>query len=117
MAVTLGSNGLLEANLIIPQSTTFACAIEHTDKDGNPIDHTGYSAYMRIIDKAKTVHDIGNAITFEGSDVLIEIPSETTEQFAIGNGKYDVMIEDPSGRVVRLLYGGVTVVDTYALDE
>jgi len=26
MAVTLGSNGVLEANLIIPQSTTFACA-------------------------------------------------------------------------------------------
>lgn len=117
MAVTLGANGLLEANLIIPQSTTFACAIEHTDKEGNPIDHSGYTAYMRVIDKAKTEHDIGDTVSFEGTDVLIEIPSETTEQFAIGNGKYDVMIEDPSGRVVRLLYGGVTIVDTYSLDD
>lgn len=117
MAVTLGANGLLEANLIIPQSTTFACAIEHTDKDGNSIDHSGYSAYMRIVDKAKVAYDIGDVITFDGTDVLIEIPSDITEQFAIGNGKYDVMIEDPSGRVVRLLYGGVTVVDTYSLDD
>ena len=53
MAVTLGSNGVLEANLIIPQSTTFACAIEHTDTEGTPIDHTGYTPYMRIIDKQK----------------------------------------------------------------
>lgn len=117
MAVTLGANGLLEANLIIPQSTTFACAIEHTDKDGNPIDHSGYSAYMRIVDKAKVAYDIGDAVSFDGTDVLIEIPSYVTEQLAVGGGKYDVMIEDPSGRVIRLLYGGVTVVDTYALDE
>lgn len=117
MAVTLGANGLLEANLIIPQSTTFVCAIEHTDKEGNPIDHSGYTAYMRVIDKAKNEHDIGDAITFDGADVLIEIPSSATSQFAIGGGKYDLMLEDSSGKVVRLMYGTINVIDTYALDS
>lgn len=117
MAVTLGSNGVLEANLIIPQSTTFACAIEHTDTEDNPIDHTGYIPHMRIIDKAKVTHDIGDCVTFEDSDVLIEIPPSVTVAFSLGSGKYDLMLEDPSGHVVRLLYGGVTIVDTYSLDE
>lgn len=117
MAVTLGSNGVLEANLIIPQSTTFACAIEHTDTEGTPIDHTGYIPHMRIIDKQKTTHDIGDCVSFDGSDVLIEIPSDITGSLALGSGKYDLMLEDSSGHVVRLLYGSVNIVDTYSLDE
>lgn len=117
MAVTLGSNGVLEANLIIPQSTTFACAIEHTDTEGTPIDHTGYTPYMRIIDKQKKEHDIGEYVSFDGSDVLIELPSAVTESLALGSGKYDLMLEDTSGRVVRLLYGAVSIIDTYSLDD
>lgn len=117
MAVTLGSNGVLEANLIIPQSTTFACAIEHTDTEGTPIDHTGYIPHMRVIDKQKKEHDVGQYVTFDGSDVLIELPSAVTESLALGSGKYDLMLEDSSGRVVRLLYGTVSIIDTYSLDE
>lgn len=117
MAVTLGSNGVLEANLIIPQSTTFACAIEHTDSEGTPIDHTGYIPHMRIIDKKKTQHDVGQYVTFDDSDVLIELPSTITESLALGSGKYDLMLEDPSGHVVRLLYGAVSIIDTYSLDD
>lgn len=117
MAVTLGSHGVLEANLIIPQSTTFACAIEHTDTEGTPIDHTGYTPYMRVIDKQKKEHDIGEYVTFDNSDVLIELPPHITGIFALGAGKYDLMLEDPSGHVVRLLYGSVNIVDTYSLDE
>lgn len=117
MAVTLGSNGVLEANLIIPQSTTFACAIEHTDAEGTPIDHTGYIPHMRIIDKQKMQHDVGQYVTFDDSDVLIELPSAITESLALGSGKYDLMLEDPSGHVVRLLYGAVSIIDTYSLDD
>lgn len=117
MATKLGSSGLLEADLIIPQGTTFACAIEHMDSEGHGIDHTGCTAYMRIIDKTKEEHDVGEYITFDGDEVLLELPPEVTNGIAIGSGRYDIMIEGPTGEVVRLLYGSVNVVDTYAMDE
>lgn len=117
MATKLGSSGLLEADLIIPQGTTFACAIEHMDAEGHEIDHAGCTAYMRIIDKLKTTHDLGDYIAFDGGDVLIELPPDVTTSLALGNGRYDVMIEGATGEVVRLLYGAVSVVDTYAMDE
>ena len=117
MATKLGSNGLLEANLIIPQGTTFACAIEHTDGAGKPIDHTGCTAHMRVIDKDGTTHDLGSYVAFDGGDVLVEFPPSVTAAMALGGGKYDLMIEGSSGDVVRLLYGTTSVIDTYAMDE
>lgn len=117
MATKIGANGLLEADLIIPQGTTFACVIEHTDADGTPIDHSGCTAYMRIIDKNKAVHDFGRYVTFDGGNVVVEIPPASTSAIALGGGRHDLMIEGPSGDVVRLIYGSVSVVDTYAMDE
>lgn len=113
----IGSNGLLEAMLIIPQGTTFACSIDHTDSSGDAIDHTGCTAYMRILDKDGTTHDLGSCVSFDGGDVIIELPPSETAKLAIGSGKYDVMIEGPTGDVVRLLYGTTSIVDTYAMDE
>lgn len=117
MATKIGANGLLEADLIIPQGTTFACVIEHTDADGTPIDHSGCTAYMRIIDKNKVAHDLGNHVSFDGGDVLIDIPPDVTSSIALGGGKHDLMIKGQFGDVVRLIYGSVSIVDTYAMDE
>lgn len=117
MATRLGSNGLLEASLIIPQGTTFACAIEHTNDKGEPIDHEGCTPYMRIIDSTGSVHDLGSYIAFDGGDVLVELPPSVTSALALGGGRYDLMLEGAMGDVVRLLYGTTSIVDTYAMDE
>lgn len=116
MAETIGTQGLLEAKLIIPQGTTFACAIEHTDMEGTAIDHTGWVGHMSILDRSKTRYILDDCVSFSGSDVLIEIPPSMTATLPIGGGSFDVMLEDDHGDVVRLLYGTTTVYDTYAMD-
>lgn len=117
MATKLGSDGLLEADLVIPQGTTFACAVEHVSADGSPVDHDGCEAFLRVIDKAKATHDLGGHVTFDGGDILVELPPEATRALALGNGRYDLMLRNPTGEVVRVLYGAVSVVDTYAMDD
>lgn len=113
----IGSSGLLEADLIIPQGTTFMCAIEHTDSNGDAIDHTGCTPYMRAIDKSGNAHDLGEYISFDGDDIVVNLPAQATASMPVGNGKYDIMIEGRAGDVVRVLYGRISIVDTYAMDE
>lgn len=117
MATKIGSSGLLEADLIIPQGTTFTCAVEHVDSDGNPIDHEGCEAFLRIVDKGSGVHDLGEYVSFDGGNMLVELTPSVTRALALGNGRYDLMVRNPTGEVVRVLYGAVSVVDTYAMDD
>ena len=116
MAVTLGSEGLLNANLIIVQNASFEVTFTHLGPDDEPIDHTGWDKRARI--KKKNVNVVlDRYVTFgDGGDIVLSIPASVTGGLALGSYRWDLMIED-SGDIYRIAYGDAKVVDSYAYDE
>lgn len=114
----VGSKGLANVNLIIPQSTTLAFSVVHKDCEGHVIDHTQSTVNMAFQSKNHaTTYDLDGCCSATESGIFVVIPSATTENLPIDNLNWDLIVEDTSGTVTRLCYGIATVVDTYALDD
>lgn len=118
MAVTsIGSKGLAEVNLTIPQGTSLEFDVSHTDTRGKAIDHTGSTVTMSMQRK-----DGGATIDLseycEGTDggVSVYIPASVTSVLPLGYMLWDMIVTTDVGGVIRMCYGTVNVVDTYALD-
>ncbi len=113
-AVTLGSKGLLNADLILVQNASFAATFTHLDEDGEPIDHTGWTAKARVMTKQEpTVMD--NYVSFgTGGDIILAIPAN--HNIPLGKYEWDMMVGDTSGNVIRIAYGKATIVDSFSYD-
>lgn len=79
-----------------------------------PVNLTGYSAAMQIraFPLSPTIlYDASDDITLGGAagTISLTITAATTEGFGWFSGVYDLLLTDPSGNVIRLLSGGVTV--------
>lgn len=114
----IGSKGLAEARLTIPQACSVTFEIRHKDADGQPIDHTGSILHMALqrMGGGPAV-DLGPYCTGTSSGVTVTIPAEATEGIALGLYHWDIIAETIQGETIRLVYGTAEVVDTYALDS
>ena len=113
----IGSKGLAEVNLIIPQGTSLAFTIDHEDSDGNPVDHTSSTMHMAFESKdGKVFADLSEYAVGTATGVTVFIPPEVTDGLSIGKMLWDLIVDTVSGDTVRLAYGTVSIVDTYALD-
>jgi hypothetical protein len=79
-----------------------------------PVDLTGYTAYMQIRAyplSTTVLYDASADLTLGGVDgtITLIIPADDTEDFTWWAGVYDLLLEDSSGNVTRLLSGSVTV--------
>lgn len=114
----IGSKGLAEVNLTIPQGTSLEFDITHTDEGGNAVDHTGSTIAMAFQTRdGKVTRDLSACCTGTSTGVSVAIPASATGDLPLGKMVWDLIATMTSGDVVRVCYGSVSVVDTYALDE
>lgn len=114
----IGSKGLVEANITIPQSTSLTFDIVHKDDEGNVIDHSGSTAHMAFQSKdKKTTYDMDSCCACTADRIRVTIPASMSDDLPLGKLLWDIIVTTAFGEQIRLCYGTVNVVDTYALDE
>lgn len=112
----IGAKGLCEVNLTIPQSTSLTFTIVHKDSEGNVIDHSLSTANMAFQSKDKTLFvDLDSCVTCGETGIIVTIPANTTDELPLGKLNWDLIVTMASEQI-RLAYGTVSIVDTYALD-
>lgn len=114
----IGGKGLANVDLTIPQGCSLDFAITHTDEEGNPVDHTGSTIRMAFQGKDGTgTVDLSQCCSGTATGINVVIPPSSTEALPLGKMVWDIIAEMQSGDTVRIAYGAVSIVDTYALDE
>lgn len=118
MHMEIGAKGLQEVNLTIPQATSLTFDVVHTDDDGDVIDHSSSTARMAFQTRDKqTTYQMDECVSCEDDKIRVTIPASMTEELPLGKMLWDIIVTTESGEQVRLCYGNVNVVDTYAFDE
>lgn len=113
----IGAKGLSEVNLTIPQNTSLTFTIVHTDSEGNVIDHSESIANMAFQSKdRKTFVDLDSCVTCSATEITVSIPPSATANLPIGKLNWDLIITTIVDQI-RLCYGIVNIIDTYAMDE
>lgn len=115
--MNIGSKGLTEVDLIIPQSTSLTFDITHYDMDGKSVDHTASVVNMAFQsrDGTETI-DLDEYCEGTSTGVHVFLPPSVSENLPLGKMLWDMIVTMSSGEQVRMAYGTVTIVDTYALD-
>lgn len=113
----IGAKGLSEVNLTIPQNTSLTFTVVHKDAEGHVIDHSESTANMAFQSKDKKIFvDLDSCVTCGAEDITIAIPPSATANLQTGKLNWDLIITTTAEQI-RLCYGIVNIVDTYALDE
>lgn len=114
----IGAKGLQEVNLIIPQATSLTFDVVHKDEEGNVFDHSASTAHMAFQTRDKqTTYDMDSCVACDAEKIRVTIPADMTEGLPLGKLAWDLIVTTDSDEQVRMCYGGVQIVDTYALDE
>ena len=116
--VVLGAKGLLEADIILPQSTSLTFDVIHKDEEGTVYDHSGSTAHMAFQSKdGKTTYVMDSCCSCTSELIRVAIPATMSETLPLGKLVWDLIVTTALGEQVRICYGQVNVVDTYAMDE
>lgn len=113
------NTGLLaqEHDIVVQQGATFKKTLAVKDTGDQPIDLTGYTARMQVRTDFEatqpaldlTTENSGIAINGPAGEIILTAADTATSTLSITNGFYDLELIKPSGDVVRLLQGKVTV--------
>ena len=118
MATEIGSKGLVEVNITLPQSTSLTFDVVHKSDAGEVIDHSQSTARMAFQTKdRKTTWAMDSCCTCTAEHIRVTIPASMSEALPLGKLAWDLIVTTSLGEQVRLCYGQVNVVDTYAMDE
>ena len=118
MAIEIGSKGLAEVNLTIPQGTSLAFTIVHKDEEGDAVDHTNSDISMAFESKdGSEFYDLSRFCIGTDSGISVMIPADFTSSLSKGKLVWDIFAKISGGGTYRLAYGMVSIVDTYAFDE
>lgn len=113
---TLGTQGLLNADLVLVQNVSFSATIIHENDDGTPVDHTGWTAYCQA--QGRQTFILSDSVSFgDSGEIYIYITDEQTNSMPTGTYNWDIICEDQAGYAIRLVYGKATVYDSFARDE
>lgn len=117
MAIEIGSKGLKEVNLTIPQDTSLSFLIVHKDDGGHVIDHSGDTANMAFQSSDKELFvDLDACVDMGDENIAVSIPASVSADLPLGKLNWDIIVTTGSEQL-RLCYGKASIVDTYALDE
>lgn len=118
MAIEIGGKGLKEVNLTIPQETSLTFDVVHTDDSGNVIDHSQSVAHMAFQSTDReTTYNLDTCCDCGAERIRVAIPASVSGEMPLGSMVWDLIVATALGEQVRLCYGKVKIVDTYALDE
>lgn len=113
----IGSKGLANADLVIPQETTLVFRVIHKDDEGNVIDHSGSTCHMAFQTKNRqTTYDLSACCKPGAEGIDVEIAPSYTEGMPTGKLQWDLIVTTAAAENIRMLYGTAQIVDTYALD-
>lgn len=106
-----------KVNLTINQGATFRYKFAWRDKNGRPIDITGYTARMQIRADVSasaplitlTTENSGLALGGKTGVISLYINDTATSAITWNKGVYDVELIAPTGDVFRAVGGNVTV--------
>jgi PIN domain nuclease of toxin-antitoxin system len=106
-----------KVNLVINQGATFRHRFAWRDKNGRPIDVTGFTARMQIRADAAasaalvtlTTENGGIALGGKAGTVALYLNDTNTSAITWNKGVYDIQLVSPSGDVFRMVGGIVTV--------
>ena len=112
----IGSKGLKEAEIILPQGTSLPFRITHKDEEGNVVDHSNSTAKMAFVFKDGTYH-LDSCCTCDEHGISVAIPASESAELPLGKMTWDIMVTTDQGEVIRAAFGKGTVIDTYAHDE
>lgn len=113
----IGNKGLEKVNLIIPQWTTLTFDIVHKTEEGDVIDHSNSDIHMKFeSEDGSLVHDLSSRCRADSEKIRVSIEQADTGSLPIGKMNWDIIVETPFQESIRIVYGSVEIVDTYALD-
>lgn len=106
-----------EYNFKINQGASLVKPFVWKDKNGVPVDLTGYLVRMQVRQSVSSDEVLFEATTGNGRFFLgpnpgmfvLSLPAEETSQIEWRRGKYDIELVSSSGFVTRLLYGVIEV--------
>lgn len=104
-------------NFTIEQGATFKKRMIWRNKNGRPIDLTGYTAKMQLRTAASSSTSIldlltsNSRITIDGTHGIIDLLVSATDTAALSvmTAVYDLILTSPTGTVTRLLEGKITI--------
>lgn len=115
----IGSRGLAEVNLIIPQGTSLTFDINHFDDSGAAVSHLGSTIKMAFQTRDRqTTIDLSECCEGTATGVRVSIPAAAiTSALVRKRIVWDMIVAMDGGDTIRMAYGNVTVIDSYAEDE
>lgn len=114
----IGSKGLKEVNLVIPQETSLTFDVVHKTEEGQVIDHSSSELHMAFQSKdKKTTWVMDSCCSADNERIRVIIPASMTETLPLGKLVWDLIVTTEFGEQLRVCFGQVSIVDTYALDE
>lgn len=114
--VTLGTKGLVNADLVLVQSASFACTFFHQDEHGDPIDHDGWDAWCKLSGGSYELNLDGSVSFGEDGAIYLLVTDEQTASIPLGTYDWDLIVEDQVGYATRIAYGRARVYDSWARD-
>ena len=115
--MVIGSKGLQEVNLIIPQGTSLYFEIVQTDEDGQTVNHSRSSIKCKMENAGgEEVKDLSAYCYGTARAILVDIPKSFTAELVPCEYRWDLIATLQTGTAMRLCYGIVEIVDTYAND-
>lgn len=119
MAEVIGTDRLLDCDIVIVRGCTLDAQVSWTDEDGEPWPLSGGSAACQV--RAKNDGplwlDIGPHVTLADGMVTISVPASATAECPAGRGVWDLVVTDAGGAVTRVLAGKATVADPVSEDD
>ena len=114
----IGGKGLVNINLTIPQGCSLDFEIVHKDDAGNIIDHSQSVMHMAFQAKGGfPTTDLSECCSGTDKGIVVAIPAEVSSGTPLGKQSWDLIVDMVAGDTIRVAYGTVSIVDTYALDE
>lgn len=103
-------------NTTIDQGADWFINFQYKQPDGNPVNISNYTAALQVRTSplAKTAVltlELGDGLTIDGPNGIVEAHATASQTAAITNGKYsyDLEITSNSGIVTRLVQGTIEV--------
>lgn len=101
-------------NLLVEQGATFKKRLTWRDKNRRPVPLVGYTARMQIRPTVASTEVIYELTSANGRIVLtspgvIELNISDADTSTLKAGVYDLELVSPTGQVIRLIEGKVTV--------
>lgn len=112
----IGSNGLIQLDLIIPRGTSFEFSIELQDESGEYVSLED-ATFKMVFKQDYQPFDVSRFVTGNAKGLSVSIPFETTKIFPICVMQWDCLVYTSDTDCFRIAYGKVKIVDTVSDED